>query len=58
LTGTVTDNSGAIALAAVAALNTTTGIAYRTRTTETGTYVLQLMRPGIYILHCEQTGFN
>ncbi len=59
LTGTVTDNSGAIVAAgAVEAVNSTTGVVYRTQSTGSGTYVLQFLPPGVYTLSCELAGFK
>ena len=59
LTGTVTDNSGAVVVgAAVSARNTETGVQYKAASNQTGVYVLPFLPPGRYELSCELAGFK
>ena len=57
--GTVTDNSGAtIAKAHVSVTNVNTNITERTETTDAGTYSVPYLKPGIYRVTVESTGFQ
>jgi hypothetical protein len=59
ITGRVTDASGAaVTNANVAATNTGTNIDFRTKTNESGNYVLQQLPVGVYDLTIEATGFR
>src|SRR5215475_1766148 len=57
--GTVTDNSGAtIAKAHVNVTNVNTNVTERTETTDAGTYSVPYLKPGIYRVTVESTGFQ
>jgi hypothetical protein len=59
ITGTVTDSSGAIVPNATVTLtNDGTAVAVVTKSTSTGTYSLNAIRPGTYTLRIEATGFE
>ena len=59
LTGTVTDNTGAVIVGAtVLARNVGTGIASSAVTNESGIYSISFLNPGQYELSCEFTGFK
>ncbi|MEZ5356823.1 MAG: carboxypeptidase-like regulatory domain-containing protein, partial [Bryobacteraceae bacterium] len=59
LTGTVTDDSGAVVVGAtVTARNVETGIATTAETTVTGVYTISFLNPGRYELLCEMSGFK
>jgi len=59
LTGTVTDNTGAVVVgAAVVARNVATGVTFPATTNQTGTYAIPFLPPGEYELTCEFTGFK
>ena len=59
ITGTVTDNSGAVVIgAAVTAQNVNTGVRYEAATNQNGVYLLPLLPPGSYELACELRGFK
>jgi hypothetical protein len=59
ITGTTTDSSGAIVSGATITLtNDATGVALTTRSTSTGTYSINAIRPGTYTLHGEVAGFQ
>ena len=59
ITGTVTDNSGAVvAGAAVVARNVNTGVRYEITSNQYGVYLLPLLPPGSYELSCELQGFK
>jgi hypothetical protein len=57
--GTVTDNSGAtIAKAQVSVTNVNTNVTERTETTEAGTYSVPYLKPGVYRVTVESSGFQ
>src|SRR5262249_32292069 len=59
LTGTVTDNSGAVIPGAtVTATNAATNVTASTVTTEGGLYAIPALPPGTYKLRVELTGFK
>ena len=59
ITGTVTDSSGAIVPSVTITLtNEATGVALSTKSTSTGTYSLNSVRPGTYTLRAEAAGFQ
>ena len=59
ITGTVTDSSGAIVPGATITLtNDATGVVLSTKSTSTGTYSLNAIRPGTYTLRAEAAGFQ
>ncbi|MEZ5403396.1 MAG: TonB-dependent receptor [Bryobacteraceae bacterium] len=59
LTGTVTDESGAVVIGAtVTARNVATGIVSSTQSTETGVYAIPFLNPGQYEVVCEMQGFK
>src|SRR5437762_10110853 len=59
LTGTVTDNTGAVVVgSAVTARNTDTGVQYKVRSNQNGVYVLTFLPPGRCELACELEGFK
>src|SRR5258707_1987672 len=59
ITGTVTDQSGAvIASAAIEARNTETGVVYPTRSTGTGNYALTQLPIGTYEISVNASGFK
>jgi hypothetical protein len=59
ITGTVTDKSGAIVPSATITLtNDATGVVLSTKSTSTGTYSLNAIRPGTYTLRGEVAGFQ
>src|SRR5438045_3775729 len=59
LTGTITDNTGAVVVGAtVIAHNTETGVQYKAASNNDGVYVLPFVPPGRYELSCELAGFK
>ncbi|MCC6394273.1 MAG: carboxypeptidase regulatory-like domain-containing protein, partial [Bryobacterales bacterium] len=59
IVGTVQDQTGApVVNAGVTALNTDTGIPYKTASNDTGAYVLPLLPPGGYQVAIEVSGFK
>ncbi len=57
--GTVTDNSGAtVAKARVQVTNVSTNVTERTETTDAGTYSVPYLKPGVYRVSVEFTGFQ
>ncbi len=59
ITGTVTDPSGAVVPGATITLtNDSTGVSLATKSTSTGTYSLNAIRPGSYTLRGEAPGFQ
>ncbi len=59
LTGTITDDSGAVvAGASVVARNTNTGQATSATSNQSGVYVISFLNPGQYELTCELAGFK
>ena len=59
LTGTVTDNTGALIVGAKLTLrNTASGVSYRTATNSSGIYVYAALIPGTYELSGELEGFK
>ena len=59
ITGTVTDSTGAIVPDATITLtNDATGVLLSTKSTSTGTYSLNAIRPGTYTLRAEAAGFQ
>jgi hypothetical protein len=57
--GTVIDNSGAtVARAQVTVTNVNTNVAEKTETTEAGTYSVPYLKPGVYRVTVEATGFQ
>ena len=59
LTGSITDNSGAvIAGAGLTLRNVDTGVVHTATTNGTGNYNISFINPGNYELACEQTGFK
>jgi hypothetical protein len=59
VTGTVTDNSGAVvAGAAISVRNVDTGVVTETTTNAAGIYNLPFVNPGQYDLSCELSGFK
>jgi hypothetical protein len=59
LTGTVSDNTGAVVVAAkVAARNVATGVLTEAATNESGIYLFAFLNPGTYELSCELSGFK
>jgi hypothetical protein len=59
LSGTVTDSTGAlVANAKVTATNAETGISRGATTSQSGTYVITLLPPGVYNLSVEAPGFR
>ncbi len=59
LTGTVSDNSGAvIGSAKIIMTEEATGIRSETRTDDTGNFVRTALKPGIYTIEVEATGFK
>jgi hypothetical protein len=57
--GTVTDATGAVVPEAkVTATNNNTGVVTSTTTDRTGTYNLQSLRIGTYVVSAEKTGFK
>jgi Carboxypeptidase regulatory-like domain len=59
ITGTVTDSAGAVVPGVTITLtNNATGVALSTKTTSTGTYSLNAVRPGTYTLRGEAAGFQ
>ncbi len=59
ITGTVTDNSGAVVLGAtVTARNIDTGITTNAQTSQSGVYTISFLNAGKYELLCELAGFK
>src|SRR5262252_5354528 len=59
LTGTITDNTGAVVVGAtVIGHNTETGVQYKAGSNNNGVYVLPFLPPGRYELSCELAGFK
>src|SRR5277367_54119 len=59
ITGTATDSSGAIVSGATITLtNNATGVVLSTKSTSTGTYSINSVRPGTYTLRGEAAGFQ
>jgi hypothetical protein len=59
LTGTITDNTGAVVVgASVIGHNTDTGVQYKGASNENGVYLLPFLPPGRYELTCELAGFK
>src|ERR1041384_8559008 len=59
LTGTITDNTGAVVVgASVIGHNTDTGGQYKGASNENGVYLLPFLPPGRYELTCELAGFK
>jgi hypothetical protein len=59
LTGTITDNTGAVVVgASVVGHNTDTGVQYKAASNQQGVYVLPFLPPGKYELTCELAGFK
>lgn len=59
ISGTVYDATSAIVTgASVTALNTRTGVAFKTTTNDAGVYVFPSLPPGDYQVGCEATGFR
>jgi hypothetical protein len=59
VTGTVTDASGAtVPDAVVTAKDLATGAVITTKTNATGNYTLPYLRPAIYQISCQVTGFK
>ncbi len=59
LTGTVTDNTGAVVVAAkVVARNVSTGLATEASTNDSGLFLFPFLNPGEYELSAELTGFK
>lgn len=59
ITGTVTDNSGAVVVGAtVTARNIATGVSTNAQTTQSGVYTISFLNPGKYELLCEMSGFK
>lgn len=59
VTGTIKDNTGAVVPgASIILTNEGTGDAAHTHSTSTGTYVFDLVNPGIYTLRVEAKGFK
>jgi hypothetical protein len=59
LTGTITDNTGAVVVgAAVIGHNVETGVQYKAASNNNGVYVLPFLPPGRYELSCELSGFK
>ena len=59
ITGTATDSSGAIVAGATITLtNDATGVVLSTKSTSSGTYSLNAIRPGTYTLRGEASGFQ
>ena len=59
LTGTITDNSGAVVVGvAVVARNVDTGVKYEAASTQNGAYLLPFLPPGRYEFSCELAGFK
>ncbi|MBI4874633.1 MAG: TonB-dependent receptor [Acidobacteria bacterium] len=59
ITGTITDNSGAVVVgAAIAARNVDTGVRYPAASNQNGAYLLPFLPPGRYELTCELQGFK
>src|ERR1041384_8051019 len=59
LTGTITDNTGAVVVgASVIGHNTDTGVQYKGASNENGVYLLPFLPPGRYDLACELAGFK
>jgi hypothetical protein len=57
--GTVTDNSGAtVAKAQVIVTNVNTNITERTETTDAGTFSVPYLKPGVYRVSVESSGFQ
>jgi hypothetical protein len=59
ITGTVTDNSGAVVVgASVTARNVETGISTNATSSESGVYTISFLNPGRYEIICEMQGFK
>ncbi len=59
LSGTVTDNTRAVAVGAALTLrNVDTGVALKTTTNESGIFSFTSIQPGAYEVSCELTGFK
>ena len=59
LTGSVTDTTGAVIVAAeVSLVNTDTGVEFAAQTNESGTFNFTLVQPGTDELICESVGFK
>lgn len=59
LTGTVTDTTGAVIVAAdVTVLNSSTGVQFAAQSNESGAFNFPLLQPGTYELFCESVGFK
>ncbi len=59
ITGTVTDDSGAVVVGAtITARNVETGIASTAESTATGVYTISFLNPGHYEVLCEMSGFK
>jgi hypothetical protein len=59
ITGTVTDSAGAVVPGVtITLINAETGVALSTKSTSTGTYSLNAIRPGTYNLRGESAGFQ
>ncbi|MEZ5403395.1 MAG: TonB-dependent receptor [Bryobacteraceae bacterium] len=59
ITGTVTDDSGAVVVGAVVtARNVETGITTNADSTATGVYTISFLNPGRYEILCEMSGFK
>ena len=59
LTGTVTDTTGAVIVAAdVTLVNSDTGVSLPAQTNEAGVFNFALVQPGTYELRCESVGFK
>ncbi len=59
ITGTVTDNSGAVVPhAVVVAVNSENGTEFQVATSETGNYTISSLRPGTYNVSAEAAGFK
>ena len=59
LTGTVTDTTGAVIIAAdVTVRNTSTGVEFAAQSNISGAFNFPLLQPGAYELFCESVGFK
>jgi hypothetical protein len=59
ITGTVTDNSGAVVPhASVVAVNTESGTEFPVATSDTGNYTISSLRPGTYTVSADAAGFK
>ena len=59
ITGTVTDNSGAVVAGAkISITEQATGVRDSAETDNTGTYIRPLLKPGEYTVEVEATGFR